>query len=83
MTLIKPDRKPANLGEAGGTHGEDFSPPVWEGSEPHPRRRPVDPADPSPLQGRFWDRAAVSQFGGNEAPDLGSAKDWGRPASEG
>ena len=35
MTLIKPDRKPANLGEAGGTHGEDFSPPVWGEGTPH------------------------------------------------
>ena len=62
MTLIKPDRKPANLGEAGGTHGEDFSPPVGCFG------RSTAVGDPWTRQtvstfckeGLVWDRAAVS-----------------------
>ena len=64
LTLIKPDRKPANLGEAGGTHGEDFSPPVWEGSEPLPTSATRGPGRPV----RVWDRAAVSRSEAGEPP---------------
>ena len=48
MTLIRPIRKPANLGEAGGTHGEDFSSPVG----PVARTGPV--GDPWTRQTHLW-----------------------------
>ena len=50
LTLIRPIRKPANLGEAGGTHGEDFSSPVGPVAEDRSSRGPVDPSD-APLVG--------------------------------
>ena len=48
LTLIRPIRKPANLGEAGGTHGEDFSSPVG----PVARTGPV--GDPWTRQTHLW-----------------------------
>ena len=53
------NRKPANLGEAGGTHGVDFSPPVGC------RSKSTTVGDPwtrqtVPPEEEVWDRAAVS-----------------------
>ena len=60
-----PDRKPANLGEAGGTHGSGLFGGRWTARLEAVRWRPVDPTRgegqvslaPSPP---WFDRAAVS-----------------------
>ena len=55
-----PDRKPANLGEAGGTHGMDFSAGRRDGARPV-RWLPRGPDTDGSLGSLPWfDRAAVS-----------------------